>query len=321
MADTDNNKPIIGVSSCLLGHEVRYDGGHKQNYCVAVELGKHFTYQAFCPEVAIGLGIPRPPIRLINLGDKPTAVKASDPTADYTDELANYGRKTIRELNLLSGFILKKDSPSCGMGGVRVYTEKAEAVSAEPGAGIFARTIMEADPTLPVEEEGRLIDSNFRENFIVRVFTRFRWLMLMLDGPSPASLVNFHSRHKFLLQAHNEAGFRDMGHLVAEAGKGNIEQVASDYFELAMQTLKHRSTRGSHSNVLMHIMGFLKNELDRLDKEDLLAVIDDYREGFVPLIVPITLLNHFLRQHPCRYIEQQYYLEPHPKELMLQNSR
>ena len=316
----NNDKPIIGVSSCLLGNEVRYDGGHKHSRYVTEQLGKHFNYRAFCPEVSIGLNIPRPPIRLVDLGDEPRALKVGDSHVDFTDQIASYGQKTATELDLTSGFILKKDSPSCGMERVKVYPGKPGAAPVRSGSGIFARTIMQADPTLPVEEEGRLMDSTLRENFIVRVFTRFRWLQMMRNRWSPANLVTFHSRHKFLLQSHNEDGFREMGRLVAKAGKGNIEQLARDYLELAMQTLKHLSTRGTHSNVLMHIMGFLKKDLNRKDKKELLTLITDYHDGLVPLIVPITLLNHFLRRYPSQYIERQHYLEPYPRELMFRFS-
>ena len=315
-----DEKPILGVSSCLLGNEVRFDGGHKHSRYVSVQLGEHFQYRSFCPEVGIGLSVPRPPIRLVESGNKPRAVKADNAEIDFTTQLTNYGLNVAEELTELSGFIVKKDSPSCGMERVKVYPSKADAAPSRSGSGIFARTIKKADPTLPMEEEGRLMDANLRENFIVRVFTRFRWLKLMREGPRPSRLVDFHSRHKFLLQSHNEAGFREMGRLVSNAGKGNIERIADEYFQLAMQTLKHHSTRGSHSNVLTHIMGFLKKDLRPDEKKELLNLIDDYLKGLVPLIVPITLLNHFLRRYPKDYINQQYYLEPHPRELMLRNS-
>ena len=314
------DKPLLGISSCLLGNEVRFDGGHKHSRYVTKQLGEHFDYRAYCPEVSIGLGIPRPPIRLMKRGEDTRAVKVADNSVDYTDALAEVGRKAISELSDFSGFILKKDSPSCGMERVKVYPQKPEAAPSRNGSGVFARTIMGADPNLPVEEEGRLMDSILRENFIVRVFTRFRWLNLKANGLSPAGLIDFHSCHKFLLQSHHETTYRELGRLVADAGKGNIEQLAEEYIKLAMQALRHQSTRGTHSNVLLHLMGFLKTDLTRGDKQDLLSLIDDYRTGLVPLIVPITLLNYFLRRHPSPYIQQQVYLEPHPRELMLRNS-
>ena len=314
------DKPLLGISSCLLGNEVRFDGGHKHSRYVTKQLGEHFDYRAYCPEVSIGLGIPRPPIRLMKRGEDTRAVKVDDNSVDYTDALAEVGRKAIPELSDFSGFILKKDSPSCGMERVKIYPQKPEAAPSRNGSGVFAKTIMGADPNLPVEEEGRLMDSILRENFIVRVFTRFRWLNLKANGLSPAGLIDFHSCHKFLLQSHHEATYRELGRLVADAGKGNIDQLAEEYIKLAMQALRHQSTRGTHSNVLLHLMGFLKTDLTRGDKQDLLSLIDDYRTGLVPLIVPITLLNYFLRRHPSPYIQQQVSLEPHPRELMLRNS-
>ena len=314
---TRQEKPLLGISSCLLGNEVRYDGGHKHNRYITLSLGEHLAFTSFCPEVAIGLSTPRPPIRLISGDAGVRAVKVQDGNIDYTTQLQQYGNSVSRQLRNLSGFILKKDSPSCGMERVKVYYKDQPQ---RDGTGIFASAIMNADPTLPLEEEGRLNDPILQDNFIVRVFTRFRWLNLLEEGLTPGKLVAFHSQHKFLFQAHDETGYRELGRLVADAGKLETSTLAQAYFGLAMDTLKHHATIGRHVNVLTHMMGFLKNEMEADDKKEMLSVIKDYQDGLIPLVVPVTLLNHYRRRYPNTYLDNQVYLEPHPRELMLRNS-
>lgn len=308
--------PRIGVSSCLLGQEVRYDGSHKHNRYVTRVLGEHLELVPWCPEVAIGLGVPRTPIQLSRRSGEIRVVSVDDAAVDVTDQLAAYGREVGRLAAQLSGYIFKKDSPSCGMEGVRVHTGKSVD---KTGTGVFAREIMTMHPNLPAEEEGRLDDPVLRENFITRVFTLHRWQRTMSDEPTPKKLMEFHTAHKFLILAHDEPGYRSLGRLVAALDSQNIDVQANDYLSLLMQTLKHHATPKKHANVLEHIMGFFKRQLDPADKLELLEAIDAHRRGSVPLIVPITLLNHCLRKFPDVYIGKQVYLEPHPRELMLRN--
>ncbi|MBD3648935.1 MAG: DUF523 and DUF1722 domain-containing protein, partial [Pseudomonadales bacterium] len=284
-------RPKLGVSSCLMGQQVRYDGGHKHNRYVTEMLGEWFDFVPWCPEVAIGLSIPRPPIRLVKKDDRIRAVGVEDGNLDVTERLADYARDNVPYFDELSGYIVKKDSPSCGMERVKIYTE---GMPERKGTGIYTGVMMEAMPDLPVEEEGRLSDPGLRENFIDRVFTRFRWQQMMADGLSPAALVDFHTRHKFFILAHNEPVYRKLGQLVARAGKEDLAQLANEYFHLLMDGLKTKATPGKHANVLMHIMGFFKEELDADDKQELLEIIEAYRNGLVPLVVPVTLPNHFL---------------------------
>ncbi|HKI73720.1 MAG TPA: DUF523 and DUF1722 domain-containing protein [Pseudomonadales bacterium] len=313
---TIGDTPRVGVSSCLLGEEVRYDGGHKRNDYVSNTLADHLDLVPWCPEMAIGLGVPRPPIRLIRRADEIRAVRTDDTSVDVTDKLAAYGREVSNTLGDLSGYILKKDSPSCGMERVRVYNGSTPDKS---GTGIYARVIMEAHPHLPTEEEGRLNDPRLRENFIERVFTLHRWQKMVQQGLTPRSLVAFHTEHKFLILAHDEPGYRELGRLISQAGGEKVESLGKRYLTLLMQTLSHHATPKKHANVLMHIMGFFKDKLDASDKAELLEQIDAHREGLVPVIVPITLINHYLRKFPETYIERQIYLSPHPRELMLRN--
>jgi len=307
----------IASSSCLLGQEVRYDGAHKRNGYMLESLADYFEFVPFCPEVAIGLGIPRKPIRLVKASDGVRVVGTDDPGLDVTNQLVEYGEQVATQLNGISGYIFKKGSPSCGIERVKVYSDNGYPV--ESSAGKYAETIMRRLPELPVEEEGRLMDSRLRENFIERVFIYNRWQGLLNIGLTAAGLVDFHTRHKFNVLAHDEPAYRELGRLVADAGKGNLDVRAESYIKMLMGALKKIATPKLHANVLMHIMGFVKQHLDSDDKQELLELIEAYRMQQVPLIVPITLIKHYLRRYPDPYIEQQYYLNPHPKELMLRN--
>lgn len=308
----------VGISACLLGNEVRYDGGHKRDAYINGTLGDYFEFIPVCPEVAIGLGTPREPIRLVGDPESPRVVGVKNPTLDVTVSLDQYGQKMGRELADISGYILKRGSPSCGMARVKVYGHNR--MPKGHAAGAYARAFMAAQPLLPVEEEGRLGDTILRENFIQRVFVYHRWQTINREGLTAAALVEFHTRHKLMVMAHSQAAYKRLGQLVSRAGKGAINETARAYISELMAALTRRATRKRHANVLMHLMGYLKRALDGEDKGELLETIAAYRVGHVPLIVPITLLNHHFRRHPQPYVEGQYYMQPHPKELMLRNT-
>jgi uncharacterized protein YbgA (DUF1722 family)/uncharacterized protein YbbK (DUF523 family) len=308
----------IGVSACLLGEAVRFDGGHKQDAYLNGTLSQYFEFVSVCPEVAIGLGTPREPIRLVGALANPRAVGVRSPQLDVTTKLEAYGRLMGRELRDLSGYILKRGSPSCGMERVKVYKSNGMPIG-KSASGIYARAFMAAQPLLPVEEEGRLGDPVLRENFIQRIFVYHRWQTLMESNLTPAKLVRFHARHKLITMAHSQQAAKKLGQLVARAGIEPMADIGPKYIEALMSTLKRRASRKQHANVLTHLMGFLKRTLDTGDKLELVETIDAYRLGRVPLIVPITLLKHHFRRHPEPYVQDQYYLEPHPRELMLRN--
>jgi uncharacterized protein YbgA (DUF1722 family)/uncharacterized protein YbbK (DUF523 family) len=307
----------IAISSCLLGQAVRYDGGHKHNAYLTETLGRYFDYTGFCPEVAIGLGIPRPAIQLVRIDDKLCVRGVNDPQLDVTAQLQAYANASVAMLAGYCGYIFKRASPSCGMECVKVY-ENGHLAGTD--RGIYAAEIMQALPALPVEEEGRLMDPALRENFIERVFVYHRWQQFKRRGLSAAGLVEFHTRHKFSLLAHDETVYRELGQRLAEAGRADLEMLASEYVQRLMQALAKPATRKTHTNVLMHIMGYIKQDLTAEDKQELLQILDKYRLGQVPLLVPVTLLKHYLRHYSDEYIGQQVYLNPHPDELMLRNS-
>ena len=308
----------IGISSCLLGNQVRFDAGHKHCAYITQTLGEYFEFIPFCPEVAIGLGIPRPPIRLVSIDGSIRVRGVNNPQQDVTDALIENAEAVACQLHDACGYLFKKGSPSCGMEGVKVY-HSPSGHTPESSSGMFAATIMRALPELPVEEEGRLMDPRLRENFIERVFIYHRWQCYLAGGMAPASLVDFHTRHKFSMLAHDEPAYRELGRLVADAGKHEISEAAAEYIRMLMRSLVKIATPKQHANVLMHIMGFLKADIDSDDKAELLDLIDTYRRQQVPLIVPITLIHHHLRYHPNHYINTQYYINPHPHKLMLRN--
>ena len=307
----------VGVSSCLLGEAVRYDGGHKHDRYVTGVLGRYFHYVPWCPESLAGLGVPRPPIRLTGDPDAPRAVRVADMSTDVTDALLAVARSATPDMGALRGYIFKRGSPSCGMARVKVYG--APGKSPRMGQGVFARAVMRAHPLLPCEEEGRLNDAPLRESFVERVFARDRWLRAMASGCTPRRLVEFHTRHKLLLLSHSEVHYRAAGRLVAEAGRRDRDRLAHEYLSTFMEGMRHRATRRRHANVLQHLAGFLKRSIDAGDRHALADIVEEYRTGTIPLVVPIRFLRHHFRRAPDRYVEMQHYLEPYPDDLGLRN--
>lgn len=304
----------LGISSCLLGQKVRYDGHHKLDGFIAGTLGKYFEFVPVCPEVAIGLGVPRPPIRLVGDPAAPRAVGVADPTLDVTTQLAAYGRQQARALDDISGYIFKARSPSCGMERVQVYGTGGRV---RRGRGVYAAALVERRPLLPVEEEGRLGDPVRRDNFLERVFAYRRWQALVGAGLTASRLAAFHSAHELALRAHGGQAYRELGRLVARATHRDARRVGADYIRLFMAALKRRATRTRHANVLQHALGHLKQQLNTADKAELLDLVDGYRRGTLPLAVPVTRLRHHFRRHPDPWIATQTYFYPDPREFML----
>ena len=298
-------KIAVGISSCLLGQAVRYDGGHKYNSFIAKSLGEHFQLIGFCPEVESGMGVPRQPIQLRLTDQGVRCVAVHDQTHDVTDALKNCSAKQHQWLSELCGYIVKKDSPSCGMEKVKVYKNN---LPERIGTGVFAQYLSEHFPLLPVEDEDRLADPLHCENFIQRVYVMLRWKMLLAKPLTPHQLMLFHSRHQLIAMSHDQNQARDLGSLVASAEKNNVEQVAAEYGFALMQCLKVIATRDNHVNVLQHILGLLKHKLENTDKVELIETIDCYRQGKLSLNVPVTLLNHHFRRYPDPFIDQSYYL-------------
>ncbi|MHC4932244.1 MAG: YbgA family protein [Planctomycetota bacterium] len=312
-------RPRIGISSCLLGENVRFDGGHKRDRFLTDTLGRFCEWVPVCPEVEVGLGIPRESLRLIGEVEQPRIIAPAS-GKDWTRPMASWARRRAKELVdvNLHGFILKKGSPSCGMERVRVYHQGGGGAEWR-GTGLWARELSVRFPLLPLEEEGRLNDPHLRENFIERVFAYDRWVRTFSSRSRPRDLVRFHTIHKMTLLSHSQAHYRRLGKLVAEAGKRPLRPFVEAYGKTFMEALRLRATPRKHANVMQHLQGFLKNELDKDDKAELGEAIEAYRIEQVPLIVPLTLLKHHLRRHPVEWALQQTYLNPYPAELMLRN--
>ncbi|HBO44606.1 MAG TPA: DUF1722 domain-containing protein [Planctomycetaceae bacterium] len=314
-----SDEPIrIGISTCLLGERVRYDGGHKHDPFLTNTLGRYFEWVPSCPEVAIGLGVPRPTIRL-QAGEDGVRLVMPDRGDDLTARMQAYSHERIRQLERedLRGYVLKKQSPSCGMERVKVY--QGRGMPRRDGVGLFAAALLEHFPNLPIEEEGRLHDPNLRENWIERVFAYHRLRTLFAGRFALGRLVDFHTRHKFMLMAHSPSAYQQLGRMVAAAKSMPRDQLRAQYESQFMAALRMIATTRKNTNVLQHILGFFKKDLDRPAREELIEKIDDYHRGYVPLVVPLTLINHYVRLLDVAYLRDQIYLNPHPKELALRN--
>lgn len=313
----DENKIKIGISSCLLGNPVRFDGGHKRVRYITDTLGLYFDFRPVCPEVECGLPVPRESMRLVGDPAAPRLV-ANKSGSDHTDKMNVWAQRRVEQLDRegLCGFIFKSKSPSSGMERVKVYDKNN--IPSSVGSGLFARAFMDKFPLLPVEEEGRLHDLILRENFIESVFVYQRWRKTV-DQFTPQKLVTFHTEHKLLIRSHSEKHYRILGRIVAEAGASEPVQLLASYQENLMACMKLKPTVKKHVNVLMHMMGYFKKSLSSDEKKELLEVIDRFRNHHVPLIVPVTLFNHYVRKYDQPYLKQQHYLTPHPIELKLRN--
>ena len=308
----------LGISMCLLGENVRYDGGHKLDRFLTGTLGQFVSYVPVCPEVECGLGIPRESLRLVGDPEAPRLVTTRT-KIDRTEQMVAWAKKRVMELEKegLCGFIFKSNSPSSGMERIRVYNEKG--MPAKNGVGVFARIFMEHFPLLPVEDEGRLHDPVLRENFIERLFTLKRWRETLEKKWSLGNLVDFHSRHKLFILSHSDKHYRIMGKIVA-AGKGTPMNALYKHYEThLMEALALKATTRKNTNVLHHLIGYFKKQLTPDEKQELLEIIEEYRQDFIPLIVPVTLINHYTRKYSQPYLRTQVYLKPHPIDLKLRN--
>jgi len=308
----------VGISACLLGREVRHDGGHKHSrFCTQV-LARHFQFRSICPELEAGLGVPRPAIHLRQFADGLRLIESKG-TADHTPAMQDFIRTVLPTLADLRGYILMAKSPSCGMERIRIHNEEGQ-VSSRDGRGMFAQSLMEAYPLMPVEEEGRLNDDALRENFIERVFAYDDWMQNVAGASlSARALIEFHTRHKFQLLAHSEKIYRELGPMLGDLKSEPLAQIADRYIHQFMTAMAKIVSRGSHVNALQHLMGYLRDALGDEDRKVLVEQIEAYHRGEVPLVVPMTLLRMAQRREPVDYLHTQQYLTPYPDELGLRN--
>jgi len=307
----------LGISSCLLGEKVRYDGGHKLDKFLTDTLGEYVEYVPVCPEVGCGLGVPRKSMRLEGKPESPRLIVTST-REDMTDRMVNWAQKRVVQLEEdICGFIFKSDSPSSGMERVKIYNENSMPV--KNGTGIFAKIFMEHFPLLPVEDEGRLHDPGLRENFIEMIFSLKRWRETLSNKNYKKSLIDFHTKHKLLILAHSPKHYQLMGKLVAAQKSLAGKDIQKQYQDLLLEALKIKATPAKHVNVLQHMMGYFKEQLSGDEKTELLELINHYHDGYIPLVVPVTLISHYVRKYDEPYLSQQVYLNPHPSELQLRN--
>ena len=308
----------LGISTCLLGENVRFDGGHKLDRYLTDTLGQFVEYVPVCPEVECGFGVPRESFRLVGDPGNPRLV-TSRTNQDHTERMAAWAKKRVAELEKenLCGFIFKSGSPSSGMERVRMYDHNG--VPSKVGVGIFARIFMDHFPLLPVEEEGRLHDPRLRENFIERIFALKRWRDGLKEKPSLKALVAFHTRNKLLLLAHSPQHHRQMGRLVAGGRELPLKELYARYQEIFLEALQLKTTNKKHTNVLMHMLGYFKGQLSAGEKQEMLELIEQYRLEALPIVVPMTLMSHYVRKYDETYLKEQTYLQPHPAELHLRN--
>ncbi|MBL4239098.1 YbgA family protein [Vibrio fluvialis] len=306
----------VGVSACILGEKVRFDAGHKRSQFVTEELAPYVEFVSVCPEVEMGLPVPRPTIRLISNEERIALVETKDASRDHTDTLMAFSEAKVAQLQQfnLRGYIVCAKSPTCGMEKVKVYKEHG---AEKEGVGLYTQQLRSAMPWLPVEEDGRLHDPVLRENFITRVFCLDDFYRTLGDEPTAGKVVEFHTRYKLSLMAHHPLSYQSLGRLVANVNRYSVEEFIAEYRLGLMQALTYRASRRNHTNVLMHLQGYFKRSLSREQKSELAQLIHDYRRGTLPLLAPLTLIKHYLSMYPDAYLSKQRYLDPHPQELKL----
>lgn len=311
----------VGVSACVIGDKVRFDGGHKRSAFLMEDLAPYIDLVPVCPEVGIGLSVPRPTIRLLDRGETigVRLVETKDSTADYTEEMVAFSQKKANQLADmdLCGYVVCAKSPTCGMERVKLYRENGYVASEKIGVGLYTKELMERMPWLPIEEDGRLHDPVLRENFVFRMFALKDFYDSMAEGISRRAIVEFHSRYKLVLMAHSPADYKSLGNFVANIAGHDINEFYLEYRTRFMRAISNHATRKNNTNVLMHLQGYFKRALDKKQKAELSDLIHAYRKGNMPLLAPLTLINHHLNQNPDPYLQQQSYLNPYPESLRL----
>ncbi|WP_339671951.1 DUF523 and DUF1722 domain-containing protein [Dasania marina] len=309
----------VGLSACLAGQPVRYNGGHSQSRLCLDTLSQHFDFKTFCPEVAAGFGTPRPTMRLTGDPANPRLQLSNDDQQDFTEQLQQGFSEQLAQFEHLDGYILMKNSPSCGLKRIKIYQANGYPHT-ERGQGLFTAALIERYPLLPVEEEGRLQDPHLRENFILRVYAHHNFRADVSLAPSHHTLLQFHSSYKYVLMAHNQPLYRELGRMLANAKQSDLSPLMAQYFSLFMQALSEPATVKNHCNTLLHILGYLKKSVPSEARQHIAAVIHKYRVGQLPLVTPMTLLKHYIEQFGSDYIKGQRYFEPYPETLCLSNN-
>jgi len=308
----------MGIGACLAGKAVRYNGQTKSANNHVRDITEAFEMRSFCPEMGIGMGVPRAPIHLVGTPENVRALDVETHSHDYTDQLAGYAETVLELAPELCGYILVKGSPSCGYDRVKRYADNGYGIASDL-KGVFATALSRVDPLMPLEDDGRLNDPGLRESFVTRAYTYHDWKQLCADGLSSHKLIGFYSRYKYLVMAHHVPGYKTLGRMVADAGNVPLATLASDFIKELMAALTHRATLRSHTNVLFHLSGYLKRSVSAQERQRLKELIEQYRLGQIPLVVPLTMLKHHFANNPNAYIDSQVFMAPYPDELKLRN--
>ena len=315
----DNNQPVVGIGACLDGKKVRYNGDSKKSNRHIEALRAHVDLRSFCPEVGIGMGVPRQTIRLVgSAAENVRLVDSSSQTIEYTQPMRDYAESVMRATPAMTGYIVVNGSPSCGFARVKRYNDKGNFVLSD-SVGVFASAIKAIDPLLPLEEDGRLNDAALRENFVTRVFTYHDWKQFRSLPLTHHRLTGFWSRYKYMMMSHHMPTYTEIGRLLANATALPLSEIADKFALLLLNGLTHLTTRKTHSNVLQHLSGYLKTNLATDEKQEIHSLISQYRDGIIPLIVPVTMMRHHFKRHRYDYIDQQVYMQPYPDQLSLRN--
>jgi uncharacterized protein YbgA (DUF1722 family)/uncharacterized protein YbbK (DUF523 family) len=312
------NKIPLGVSQCLLGEPVRYDGSHKRTRYLTDVLSKYVDYRPVCPEMAIGLGVPRKPIRLIVTDRQDRIRGVENPALDVTDALVQEAEQAVAQMSDICGYVFMQNSPSCGVFSLKRYGENGHSIDSR-GRGAYAKRFIELMPLIPVEEAGRLIDAALRENFITRIFALHDWRQSVASAPSAKKIIEFYSRYKYQVMAHHVPSYFLIGKFLANLSNKSIDDIAQEFISLLMAALGHHASRKGNTNAMMHLRGYLKLHINSQEKQELGHLIESYTKGFVPLVVPLTLLKHHLMTLDNPYLKQQTFWSPHPDDLGLRN--
>jgi uncharacterized protein YbgA (DUF1722 family)/uncharacterized protein YbbK (DUF523 family) len=312
------HKVKIGISACLLGEKVRYDGGHRLDRYITDALGNYFEWVPVCPEVEYGLPVPRESMHLVGDPASPHIVTVKT-GVDHTEGIKKWAADKLRQLDKedLCGFIFKSKSPSSGISGIKVYTPSG--MPSNRGTGIFGGAFMRYFPLIPIIDDGRLHNPNLRENFIEQVFVYNLWKDFLKNGPELRDLITFHTNLKLLILSHSPKHYSTLGKLIAQAKKYQPDVLYSEYIEILMEGVRLLATSKKNTNVLLHIAGYFKKLIPTEEKRKLLGIIEQYHKGYIPLIVPVILINHYVREFDEPFLKNQYSLNPHPVELMLRN--
>jgi len=318
-ADHLNHRIPVGISACLLGDNVRFNGGHSRSTYCDQHLSAYFDYQKFCPEVAAGFGTPRPTLRLEGNPEAPRMTYSNQKEGDVSDVFMAASQPYIEQLSHLDGYILMKNSPSCGLERIKVYQKNGHP-HMQRTAGLFTRALKARYPLLPVEEDGRLNDPMLRENFLTRVFAHHEFRHCVSTKPSMKALIAFHSRYKYLIMAHSQSVYKQLGKMLSGNDPRTLDELKAAYFEVFMTALSQPAKRKNHCNVLMHLIGYLKRSVDSSIRQDILNVVEQYRREEVNLATPVALLHHYLKHHGSQYVQEQRYFAPYPSALGIRNT-